>query len=221
MSVEQRVRQRIAELAQSGEHLQLGTKHSQVHNEQHAAQCSGWIAATENAVALACPFATDRYRLTVERLSSSDMTKGYAINRVVGQLTAVLNELLSDIDAGLISSAIDQARAETLDDLLDVALFYFAEKRKDGSGILGTAVFEDTLRRVARKTGLNDKGVKTDVLITQMTQAGTITPIMAKRCRAAAGVRNSALHGQWDELSLDDAHAVISLTRELLSTHLS
>jgi hypothetical protein len=43
---------------------------------------------------------------------------------------------------------------------------------------------------------------------------------VAKRCRAAAGARNKALHAQWDEITLQDVESVIALTRELLTTHL-
>jgi hypothetical protein len=38
---------------------------------------------------------------------------------------------------------------------------------------------------------------------------------VAKRCRAAAGARNKALHAQWGEITLQDVEKVIALTREL------
>lgn len=221
MTVEARVRSRIAELAQTGRQLQVGSEYGQVRDQAHAAECRGWITAVENAVALACPSPSNRYRAGVERLATGNTAQGYAVNEAVGEIAAVLRQLISDIDGGLITSVVDQARAETLDDLLDAASEYHSDGRKDGSGILATAVFEDTLRRIARKNDIADKGVKTDILITQLTQSGFTTAIIAKRCRAAAGVRNSALHGQWDEFSLDDVSSVIVLTRELLNAHLS
>jgi hypothetical protein len=43
---------------------------------------------------------------------------------------------------------------------------------------------------------------------------------MAKRCRAASGARNKALHAQWDQITLQDVEMVIALARELLTGHL-
>jgi hypothetical protein len=143
------------------------------------------------------------------------------VNHRVGEFVALLEHLLADIDGGLITTVANQARAETFDDLLDAASEYLSLRRKDGSGILATAVFEDTLRRVARSNGAADKDVKTDALITTLDQNGTITGVMAKRCRAAAGIRNKALHAQWDEFTLDDVRSVIVLTRELINVHLA
>lgn len=220
MTVEARVRKRIAELVDMGQLLQVGS-HGQVRDDAHAAECRGWITAAENAVSLACPLSSNRYRVGVERLAASETAQGYAVNAAVGEIAAVLRHLVADIDGGLITNVVDQARSETLDDLLDAATEYHSVERKDGSGILATAVFEDTLRRIARKNEIADKGVKTDTLITQLAHSEAITAIIAKRCRAAAGVRNSALHGQWDEFSLDDVNSVIVLTRELLTAHLS
>jgi uncharacterized protein YutE (UPF0331/DUF86 family) len=77
------------------------------------------------------------------------------------------------------------------------------------------------MRRVARTNQVSDKDVKTDTLITALDQNGTITGVMAKPCRAAAGIRNKALHAQWDEYTLDDVRAVIVLTRELINAHLA
>src|SRR6478609_3526736 len=53
----------------------------------------------------------------------------------------------SDIESGLISSIANAARAETLDDLLGQAKEYHQRNRKEGAGILATAVYEDTIRR--------------------------------------------------------------------------
>jgi len=60
---------------------------------------------------------------------------GFSANRGVGELTALLKQLLVDIDQGMLTSVADQARAETLDDLLDQAAEYHKLKHLTGSGI--------------------------------------------------------------------------------------
>jgi uncharacterized protein YutE (UPF0331/DUF86 family) len=103
---------------------------------------------------------------------------------------------------------------------LDQAAEYHKRRQLQGSSILATAVFEDTLRRICRSNGISDRDVSSDTLITALDQGGFITSVMAKRCRAASGARNKALHAQWDQITLQDVEMVIALARELLTGHL-
>ena len=212
MVVEQKIRDRILSLVQDGERLAIGDTHDQARNQAHANACMGWIAAANHMVALVCLSPTHPYREASERTKHWE---GFNANRGVGELTALLKQLLIDTDQGTLTSVADQARAETLDDLLDQATEYYKLRHLQGSGVLGTTVFEDTIRRICRSNGIADKGVKTDALISALAGRNLITSVVAKRCRAAAGVRNQALHAQWSEVTLKDIEAVISLAREL------
>jgi uncharacterized protein YutE (UPF0331/DUF86 family) len=129
--------------------------------------------------------------------------------------------MLSDLDAGVIADFGNTIRAETLDDLLDQAKEYHRRNNKEGAGILATAVFEDTVRRLARVKKIDEVGVKTDQIISELDKRQVITGILAKRCRVAAGVRNHALHAQWGEFSLEDVEDVMRLTHQLLIEHLA
>jgi hypothetical protein len=62
--------------------------------------------------------------------------------------------------------------------------------------------------------------VKLDQLITDLTKAGEITDVKAKRARAAAHVRTKASHARWDEFELGDVVATIHFARELVTTKL-
>jgi hypothetical protein len=217
MSVEKGVRDRINQLMQEGSSLSRGYGEQETTRDaRHAAECIGWIRAAAHAVRSVCPSPQNTYHQTAVEFQAKP-SSAY-IHEHVGQLNEVLKHLLYDIDNGLLRSVANQARGETLDDLLDQAAEYFKREQKDGSGILAGAVFEDTLRRICR---LNDKDVKTDALITTLNQREIISGVVAKRCRAAAGMRNRALHAQWDEFTLEDVAAVLSLTRELIATHLT
>jgi uncharacterized protein YutE (UPF0331/DUF86 family) len=135
-------------------------------------------------------------------------------------MTALLKQLSIDIDAGLLVSLQNAARTETLDDLLDQAASYHDQDHKEGAGILATAVFEDTVRRLARTNSISEAGRATDTIISELSRKGVITAVIAKRCRAAAGVRNHALHAQWGDFTLHDVEEVLRLTRHLLADHL-
>lgn len=140
----------------------------------------------------------------------------------MGEFTQFLKRLLEDIDDGLLASVADQASAEAFDDLLDHAESYLKDGRKDGSGILATAVFEDTVLRIARTHGVHEaESMKLDKLFTELQKLGVITGIDAKGCRLAAGVRNKALHANWNDFELPDVARTIGITRELLKEHLA
>jgi hypothetical protein len=218
MAIEQKIRDRILALVQDGDRLAIGDDNDQALNRAQVNACIGWIGAANHILALVCSSPTHPYREVAERTTENSL--GFNANRGVGELTALLKQVLVDVDHGLLSSVANQARAETFDDLLEHAAEYHKIKRLDGSAILATAVFEDTLRRICRANSIPDKDTKTDTLITALDQGGFITSVVAKRCRAAAGARNKALHAQWAEITLPDVEMVIALTRELLTAHL-
>lgn len=221
MSIEAALRRRIQQLAEEGRELAVGDRaSSRVRDEKHAQQCQGWIAAVTHVVSSVCPRLTDPYRVVVDRLVEAPKRR-YIINTTVGELSELLFRLISDVDEGLIASVAEMARGETFDDLLDRADEYLRRQHKEGAAVLTTAVFEDTMRRIAGAHSLAQPDDKMDRIIAEMEKAGIITSVVAKRCRAAAGLRNSALHARWDEFTLHDVEPAISLTRQLIEEHLA
>lgn len=191
--------------------------HQGFHSAEHMAGCRAWLAAAFNALCQACPSDAHPYRQMYDRLVQP---RRGTEHRIVLDGAAVLRSLLEDNERGLLSPIADRVSAETFDDLLDHAQEYHQQNRRDGSGILATAVYEDTLRRIARSKGVEVDRVRLDDIISGLAGNGTITGVVAKRCRAAAGVRNAALHANWDGFTLDDVGEVIRLTRQLLEEHL-
>jgi hypothetical protein len=217
MTIEERIRQQLLNLIEDGRKLTEGDpKQLTIGNA-----CAGWLAAADHIVSMVCRQPTDPYRRSTSAIITSGTGSNYVAHRAVGKMTALLNRLANDVENGLIASVVSIAQAEALDDLLDQAEDYHRKQHKVGAGILATAVFEDTVRRVARANEVADSGTKLDTLITELDQRDVITSIVAKRCRAAAGVRNGALHAQWDTVTLEDVESVLRLTRELLSDRLA
>jgi len=218
--VEAKVRERIVNLIAGGEQLRVGTEHGQARNSEHANRCVGWVAAAYHALALVSPNPSDPYHQMGKRVVDASERYGYCIPEAVGELVELFKRLLKDVDDGLVAAVADQARAETFDDLLDHAADYLRSNKQEGAGVLATVVFEDTIRRIATLRGVGEADTKLDELFTLLERAGVITGIGAKRCRAAAAVRNKALHAKWAEFSLTDVAPVIDLTRELIRVHL-
>ena len=195
--------------------IQNSIKHG--HDDQ-IQECSGWIASALNIVQLVCPTPKNAYRQRAERISNK--VGGWDINKDVGEFTSLLTELQRDIENGLLASVADRARAETFDNFLDHAKEYLKENLKNEAGVIAGVVFEDSLRRVCRKNGKDDKDEKLDTLISYLAKNDIISQAKAKRARAAAHVRTKATHAQWDEFDIKDVQGTIDFTEELVLTHL-
>lgn len=218
MKIENALRARLADLKARAIPLRNGDEHGQATTEAQVAECSGWLAAAQNAVHLICPLPNMSYRIRVDAICQAE--HGWMIHRAVGEVAAILRALELDADAGLIASVANQASAEVFDDFLDHATSYLSQKKKNEAGVIAGVVFEDTLRRICRVLSIVEKGVPLDALINELNSRGELTGVKAKRARVAAHVRTKATHAQWDEFELADVKATIEFTRELVQNKL-
>lgn len=88
------------------------------------------------------------------------------------------------------------------------------------AGVISGVVFEDSLRRICRRNGIQEKGEKIDKLISDLVKADVLTQTKAKRARVAADVRTKATHAQWGEFDKNDVKTTIQITEELILNHL-
>lgn len=185
--------------------------------EAQAQKCRGWLAAALNIVQVVLPDSNAWYRKSVEKIAEAD--HGNAIDNAVGEVAAIIENLIKDIQAGLLSSVADHVRAEVFDDFLDHAKSYMKNGRKNESGVIAGVVFEDTVRRVCRKHSISESGEKLDELISQLAKSNVFSTTKAKRARAAADVRNKATHAQWDEFDDNDLKTTVEFTEEMILEH--
>ena len=218
MSLEDPIRDRILNLLNQSQQLSRGTRYDQCTDPEQMSLCSAWITSAQNVIHLVVSRDSSPYREKVDRIAQMDTD--YTVHRRVREVAAVLRTLLDDVSAGLITSVEAQAAAATFDQFLDHAEEYFKSDRKSESGVIAGVVFEDTIRRIARKLSVHEAGEPLDKLISALASSGELSGVKAKRCRAAAGVRTKASHAQWEEFELTDVRATIDLTRELISSKL-
>lgn len=218
MNIEDAARSRIQQLMMQGCELAQGNENGAVRDDRQQQECIGWLISAQHIIKNVCQGLDTPYLEHAERIASTGY--GFTVNLGVGEMTALLRHLLADAEAGLLSSVVDRARAETFDDFLDHADHYLHEDRKNESGVIAGVVFEDTIRRICRRLGMAEKGVKIDNLISDLAKAGELSGTKAKRARTAADVRTKASHAQWDEFDRSDVQAAIDITRELVSTKL-
>lgn len=177
---------------------------------------NAWHVSASNLVAQLCKPSSHYYKAVCER----SLGDGLPAGTVILELSTVLARLKEDLNRGLLTTVFEQAQGETLQSLLDQAVDHHRHGRLAGAGILVSAVFEDAVRRLVAARELETKGTNLDALITALAQAGVCSAAAAPRWRAAAMLRNKALHAQWDEFTLQDVGAAIALVTEIVETNM-
>ena len=128
----------------------------------------------------------------------------------------MLISLKEESSRGLVRKLEYIAIATTLDDFLDHAVTFHKANRAPEAGVLAAIVLEDTIKKIAAKNDLEVEGKSIEELVDDLVKADVLTPVKAKRVKAYAGVRNGALHAEWDKFDIRDAGELIAGTRELI-----
>jgi hypothetical protein len=218
VTIEDAVKIRLQELIDDATSLRLGDENGQTHDEEHLQKCAGWLVSALNIVQVLCPYESNAFRKRAEKIA--DRGSGWVIHNDVGEFAELLLNMSRDIEAGLLTSIADRARAETFDDFLEHGRAYLKEQKKQEAGVICGVVFEDTVRRICRKNEISETGVQLDSLIGALTKIEILTGTKAKRARVAAHVRTKATHAQWEEFDIGDVAATIDITQELIATQL-
>jgi hypothetical protein len=165
-----------------------------------------------------CAWSGNPYQIDADRIVASAALP--LPSHLVTQMAALMTRLREDIEGGLLASIENRAIAVTLGTFLDHGAEYLKAGRKDEAAVIAGIVFEDTIRRICRVLDVPENGILLDALISELTKGDVLTPVKAKRARAAAGLRTSAAHARWEQIERSDVKPVIEFTRELMAAHL-
>jgi hypothetical protein len=179
------------------------------------AALQSWIASVANFFRITATPDTYFHQECLRVIEDEHLRAGVPFH-VIQKLVGLLDSILEENRRGLLRKAEYIFAASTFDDFLDHAVEYHKAGKKVESAVLGSAVFEDTVRKVAVKNEISQAGVTLDFLVDELVKSSVITAVKGKRLKAYAAVRNKALHAQWDELDLRDVGQMIEGTRELI-----
>jgi hypothetical protein len=207
MSIEEAVAKRLQDLIDEAESLRQGDESGSAYDDEQRHQCAGWLTSALNLVQILCPNELNAFRKRAEEIAARK--SGWVINGDVGEFMSLLKNLARDIDAGLLTSIADRARAETFGEFLDHGRAYLKEQKKQEAGTICGVVFEDAVRRICRKYNIEEAGVQLDSLISALTKIEVLTGAKAKRARVASHVRTKATHAQWEEFDISDVSATM------------
>ena len=210
MKAQEKICNRLRGLREEGNDLR-----NEVDYEDFVYDCQAWLVAVKSILHLLFGNTSHPYRSEIESVCDDDFNLSIEVR--IGQVNAILEHLISDLENDRIFSIEDQTRAVVFEEFLEQAKTYIKSDKRREAGVLSAAVFEDTIRSLARKHDICEEGVKTDKLISDLANQDVLSSVKAKRARASADVRNNALHAQWGDIDIGDVNTLISFTEELIS----
>lgn len=212
------VLKRIDELIARGN----ATVHSQSSDDywmDDVIAAQSWFSSAANAIQQVAPPGSF-YVAELKRIVEHEKLQGGFPRSSMEKLLGLLQSIQVEAEAGLLVKLEDQVVASAFDDFLDHATQYHKAGKVKEAAVLASAVLEDTVKRIAGKSGLSTDGASLEPLIDELVKQGVFTSVKAKRLKSFAAVRNHALHAEWEKLDIKDVGAQLSGLRELLDEHL-
>jgi len=182
-------------------------------------QYQAWLSSCANLLeAITLPGST--YHQQLESILNHEHLQGGVPTVVFHKVLGLLTSAKQEWDRGLLRQIEYIVTAEAFDDFLDHASLYHKGNKKVEASVLASAVLEDTIKRIAKKNGIDTSGRSLEQLIDELVRANVFTAVKAKRIKGHAGVRNRALHAEWDEFDIREVGYLIEGTRDLIDEFL-
>lgn len=209
---------RIDELISRG-NAAARSQSSQDYWMRDVVEAQSWFSSAANAIQQVAPPGSF-YMAELQRIVEHEQLKDGFPRSSVEKLLGLLQSVQLEAQAGLLVKLEDQVVASAFDDFLDHATQYHKAGKVKEAAVLASAVLEDTIKRIARKSEIAVDGVSLEPLIDELTKRSVFTQVKAKRLKSYVAVRNHALHAEWEKLDIKDVSAQLSGLRELLDEHL-
>lgn len=220
MSLESKLAERINSLLDTGANI-LRHQRSDSYwvEKQLIVEVQAWMTSSANLVTQITP-EKSYIRTELNRIVSNENLREGAPWTLVQKLHGLLASVKEEAAHGLLRKIEDVVMATTFDDFLDHAEVFHKGNKVREAGVLASIVLEDVLKRIAITNGATVAGQSLDPLIDDLVEAGVFTPVKAKRLKGYAGIRNAALHAEWEKFDIRDAGNLVVGTRELIADYL-
>ncbi|MBN1795871.1 MAG: hypothetical protein JW804_04295 [Sedimentisphaerales bacterium] len=183
--------------------------------EKKIPEFRAWLSSATSLIHFITPDGTHYAQECDKVMASEDLERGIP-SKVLVLMLGLLMGAKNDWQCGFLGKMEYIISGATFDDFLDHAEKYHKGGKRIESSVLASAVLEDTIKKICKKNSINSSGKGLDDIINQLAQAGILTQVKAKRVRSFAGVRNNALHAEWDKFDISDVGAMIKGIRELI-----
>jgi uncharacterized protein YutE (UPF0331/DUF86 family) len=223
--MKEEIEQRFAELLESGKQLikniPWGSDGSLNYwvRDDNIPSYQEWLSSCANLLRMVAPHDSHFSEECQRLLTHQDMRSGIPAT-VAQKMFGLVSSAREEWKHGLLRKIEYVVAAETFDEFLDHASLYHKGGKKIEASVLASAVFEDTVKKIAAKNKVASAGQSLEPLIEELVKANILTPVKAKRLKGHAGVRNYALHAEWDKFDIRDVGELINGVREIIENYL-
>jgi hypothetical protein len=128
-----------------------------------------------------------------------------------------LNSAKKDIELGLVKSIEKRIAAEVYSDFILMAKSAIDNSYKDVSAVMVSAAFEDMLKKYGKLNGiLNLEEKDLTEVINALSAASLLGGPQLKILRSHVGLRNKAMHAEWDKIDTPEVKGLIAFTEEFI-----
>lgn len=178
-----------------------------------------WLSSAVNLLGIIAR--PDTFFVTESRELMTQAEKGEGVTASTAQkMLGLLQSACDEWQKGMLRQVEYVVAAATFDDFLDHAAVYHKANKKIEGAVLASAVLEDTIKKICTKQGITTAGQSMEQLIDALVKADVLTQVKAKRLKSNAGVRNHAVHAEWDDFDIKDVGDLISGIRDAIDSYL-
>jgi hypothetical protein len=143
----------------------------------------------------------------------------------VSEITGILKGVQHDLKSGMLFDLRLLLQAEIFADFLEMAEHLLDNAYKDAAAVLLGAVLEDSLRKLAKASGLgtiaaSGKALTIDPLNAAIAKAGVYGPLIQKQITSWANLRNDAAHGDFSKYDAEQVRLMLLFVQKFCGDHL-
>lgn len=181
---------------------------------QDHVRLDAWLVKTENIVLAVFGKTSPHYRRLKDAISGGAQ-HAYQINSAVGILLGALD----DLEGGFLVGQEQLVAGEIFDSVLEEAQHLAEKGFKVPAAVLARVVVEDTLRRRARGSEIDDSG-KASSVNDRLRDAGLYAKPQWRLIQTWLDIGNAAAHGDFSDYSADEVERMIRDVQVFLAQQL-
>lgn len=124
----------------------------------------------------------------------------------------------SDVDGGFVFHLERSLAGEVFGDMIAAAKVALSEGHHGVAAVLASAALEDALRRHAIENGLDVENKTMSDVVNALKGKGLVSGAQKALLSAMPKIRNTAMHADWANLTVQDAGSVIGVVEQFVLT---
>ena len=150
---------------------------------------------------------------------TSAMNKCQGDEYEVEVMRGIFRSAKEDFEGGYVFDVDLTVSGEVFGDFVVLAKQALSEGHKDVAAVLASAALEDALKRYATANGLNVDGKSMAEVVNALKSCGLVSGAQKSLLGSMPGIRNYAMHADWDKLSEPDVNSIIGFVEQFLLTN--